>query len=42
MQEQWDDAAASLAAVLNSIGRAVGTAHENYSATHQATIQVWA
>ena len=39
---QWTEAAQSLANVLDSVGRAVGTAHENYSTTHQATIQVWA
>lgn len=39
---QWTTAAESLAAVLNQVGRSVGTAYENYSATHQATIRVWA
>ncbi|WP_375500233.1 WXG100 family type VII secretion target [uncultured Jatrophihabitans sp.] len=39
---EWSEAAQSLTTVLNTVGRAVGSAHENYSATHQATIQVWA
>lgn len=41
-KKQWDQGAADLAAVLNAVSRAVGTANENYEATHQATIQIWA
>ncbi|MCW2597156.1 MAG: family type secretion target [Jatrophihabitans sp.] len=40
-KRQWDDGARSLAAVLESVSRAVGTANENYRATHNATMQIW-
>ena len=41
-KKQWDEAAANLASVLNSIGRAVGDAHENYRAAENAAQQNWA
>jgi len=40
-KRQWDDAAVALATVLNEVSTAVGTAHENYSSTHSATVQIW-
>ena len=40
-QQQWNEGAQSLATVLNTVSRAVGSAHANYSATHSATIQLW-
>jgi len=40
-KKQWDTAAASLARVLDEVSTAVGTAHENYSTTHSATVQIW-
>ncbi len=40
-KQQWEDAARSLAAVLQTVSQAVATAHDNYSATHGATIQIW-
>jgi WXG100 family type VII secretion target len=40
-KQQWEEAAAALAAVLQSISRAVTAAHDNYSATHSATVQIW-
>jgi len=40
-KQQWEEAAQSLAAVLQSVSQAVAAAHDNYSATHGATIQIW-
>ena len=40
-QQQWNEGAQSLATVLNTVSRAVGEAHTNYSTTHNATIQIW-
>lgn len=40
-KKNWDDGAEALAQVLNNIGRAVGDAHENYTATHKATTNIW-
>lgn len=40
-KKEWDEAAQSLAVVLQSVSRAVGNAHENYTATHNATMQIW-
>jgi early secretory antigenic target protein ESAT-6 len=40
-KQQWDQGAASLAQVLQNVGRAVGDAHENYQTTHNATKQIW-
>jgi WXG100 family type VII secretion target len=39
---QWDEAAANLATVLNSIGQAVGAAHDNYRAAENAAKGNWA
>ena len=41
-KQQWDQAAQELAAVLNAVSRAVGTANDNYLAAHEATVQIWA
>jgi len=38
---EWDGAAANLSQVLNSIGQAVGQAHENYQAAEQAARSNW-
>lgn len=40
-KKQWDEAAANLASVLNSIGQAVGQAHENYRAAENAAQSNW-
>ena len=40
-KRQWDTAAADLATVLNEVSNAVAAAHENYSTTHSATVQIW-
>ena len=40
-QTRWNEAAQSLAAVLNNVSQSVGAAFDNYSSTHNATIQVW-
>jgi 6 kDa early secretory antigenic target len=40
-KKQWDEAAANLATVLNTIGQAVGTAHENYRAAENAARSNW-
>src|SRR5215471_11674002 len=39
---EWDQAAANLATVLNSIGQAVGTAHDNYRAAENTAKGNWA
>ncbi|HEV7205612.1 MAG TPA: WXG100 family type VII secretion target [Jatrophihabitans sp.] len=41
-KKQWDDAAFALSAVLNSIGQAVGQAHENYTAAENSARSNWA
>lgn len=41
-KKQWDEAAANLATVLNSIGQAVGSAHDNYRAAENAAKGNWA
>jgi WXG100 family type VII secretion target len=41
-KQQWDQGAAALAQVLQNVARAVGDAHENYQATHNATKSIWA
>jgi 6 kDa early secretory antigenic target len=41
-KKQWDEAAANLATVLNSIGNAVQTAHDNYRAAENAAKGNWA
>ncbi len=40
-KKQWDDAAQALAQVLNTIGQAVGTAHDNYSQAERAAQSNW-
>jgi WXG100 family type VII secretion target len=40
-KNQWDQAAAALAQVLNNIGQAVGQAHENYTAAENAARANW-
>lgn len=40
-KKQWDDASQALAQVLQQIGQAVGTAHDNYSAAEQAAQANW-
>jgi WXG100 family type VII secretion target len=40
-KKQWDDAAIALSQVLNSIGQAVGQAHENYSAAENSARSNW-
>jgi 6 kDa early secretory antigenic target len=40
-KNRWDAAALELAAVLQTVSRAVGIANENYQATHSATMQIW-
>jgi 6 kDa early secretory antigenic target len=40
-KKQWDEAAANLASVLNSIGQAVGQAHENYRAAENSAQSNW-
>jgi WXG100 family type VII secretion target len=41
-KKQWDEAATNLATVLNSIGKAVGDAHQNYTAAENAAQNNWA
>jgi len=41
LQQQWDTAAADLNAVLQRIGQALGTAHDNYVQTETANSNVW-
>jgi WXG100 family type VII secretion target len=41
-KKQWDDAALALSQVLNSIGQAVGQAHENYTAAEASARSNWA
>ncbi|MCW2597157.1 MAG: hypothetical protein JWR06_990 [Jatrophihabitans sp.] len=41
-KKQWDDAALALSQVLNSIGQAVGQAHQNYTAAESAAQANWA
>jgi 6 kDa early secretory antigenic target len=41
-KKQWDEAAVALSQVLNSIGQAVGQAHENYTAAETAARGNWA
>jgi len=41
-KKQWDDASLALSQVLNSIGQAVGQAHENYTAAETAARGNWA
>ena len=38
-KKQWDDAAVALSQVLNSVGQAVGQAHQNYTAAESAARQ---
>jgi ESAT-6 family protein len=40
-KRQWDEAAANLATVLNSIGQAVGQAHDNSRAAGNAAKGNW-
>jgi WXG100 family type VII secretion target len=40
-KKQWDDAASSLSTVLNSIGTAVGQAHDNYQSAERAAQSNW-
>ena len=40
-KQKWDQAAANLAQVLNSIGQAVGSAHDNYQAAERAAQSNW-
>jgi early secretory antigenic target protein ESAT-6 len=41
-KKQWDDAALALSQVLNSIGQAVGQAHQNYTAAESCARSNWA
>ena len=41
-KKQWDDAAVALSQVLNSVGQAVGQAHQNYTAAESAARGNWA
>ncbi|HEY3715195.1 MAG TPA: WXG100 family type VII secretion target [Jatrophihabitantaceae bacterium] len=40
-KKQWDESAAALATVLNSIGSAVGDAHQNYQAAENSAKGNW-
>jgi WXG100 family type VII secretion target len=40
-KKQWDDAAQGLAQVLNTIGQAVGSAHDNYQSAERAAQSNW-
>jgi WXG100 family type VII secretion target len=40
-KKQWDEAALALSQVLNSIGQAVGQAHENYTAAEASARSNW-
>jgi WXG100 family type VII secretion target len=40
-KKEWDDAAVGLSQVLDAIGKAVGVAHENYSAAEKAAQSTW-
>lgn len=40
-QREWNDAAADIAAVLDQIGRAVGTANENYQQVEARNRSLW-
>jgi 6 kDa early secretory antigenic target len=40
-KKQWDEAAANLVTVLNSIGQAVGSAHDNDRAAENAAWGNW-
>ena len=40
-KQQWEDAALTLAEVLNNIGTAVGAAHDNYTAAENAARSNW-
>ena len=40
-KQQWDTAAADMAAVVNSLGQVIGTANENYVNTESANTRMW-
>lgn len=41
-KKQWDDASMALSQVLNSVGQAVGQAHQNYQGAENAARNNWA
>ena len=41
-KKNWDDAALALSQVLNSVGQAVGQAHENYTNAENSARSNWA
>jgi WXG100 family type VII secretion target len=40
-KQQWDAAAADMATVVNSLGRVIGVANENYMSTESANTKMW-
>ena len=40
-KKQWDGAAADMANVIQKLGLAIGTAHENYKAAEAAGVSIW-
>ena len=40
-KKQWDAAATDMAHVIQKLGLAIGTAHENYKAAEQAGVSIW-
>lgn len=41
-KKAWDEAANSLSVLLNSIGKAVGDANDNYQSAERAATNTWA
>lgn len=41
-KQQWDQAAAGLAQILNQIGSAVASSHDNYQAAEKHNTGLWA
>lgn len=40
-KREWDTAAADMATVVNSLGRVIGLANENYMNTESANMKMW-
>ncbi|MCW2916562.1 MAG: hypothetical protein JWN52_4630 [Actinomycetia bacterium] len=40
-KKQWDAAAADMANVIQKLGLAIGTAHDNYAAAEKYGVSIW-
>jgi ESAT-6 family protein len=40
-KKQWDAAAADMATIIQKLGLAIGTAHDNYQAAEKYGVSIW-